>query len=84
MRSVRAALLFSSQCAAERLLVLTNPCWSLPIGCSLVHRGQIESTISLHPAKGEDMAMSATTTILASLIEGVPKRRKRSLKGSKA
>ena len=27
------------------------------------------------------MAMSATTTILASLIEGIPKRRNRSLKG---
>ena len=79
--NVRATLLFSSQRAAEHLLALTNPCWSLPIGCSLVHRGRIESTITLHPAKGEDMAMSATTMILASLIEGVPKRRNRSLKG---
>ena len=33
-RPVRATLLFSSQRAAERLLALTNPCWSLPIGCS--------------------------------------------------
>ena len=79
--AVRATLLFSSQRAAEHLLALTNPCWSLPIGCSLVHRGRIESTITLHPAKGEDMAMSATTTILASLIEGVPRRRNGSLKG---
>ena len=31
---VRATLLFSSQRAAERLLALTNPCWSLLIGCS--------------------------------------------------
>ena len=62
---VRATLLFSSQRAAECLLALTNPCWSLPIGCSLVHRGRIESTITLHPAKGEDMATSATTTNLA-------------------
>ena len=72
---VRATLLFSSQRAAERLLVLTNPCWSLPIGCSLVHRGWIESTITLHPAKGEDMTMSATTTKLASLIEDIPMSR---------
>ena len=69
---VRATLLFSSQRAAEHLLALTNPCWSLPIGCSLVHRGRIEGTITLHPAKSEDMAMSATTTNLASLIEGIP------------
>ena len=34
----------------ERLLALSNPCWTLPVGCSLVHRGQIESTINLHPA----------------------------------
>ena len=78
---VRATLLFSSQRAAEPLLALTNPCWSLPIGCSLVHRGQIESTITLHPAKGEDMVMSATTMNLAGLIEGIPKCRNRSLKG---
>ena len=44
----------------------------------LVHRGQIESTITLHPTKGEDMAMSGTTMSLASLIEGFPKGRKRS------
>ena len=73
--SVRATLLFSSQRAAECLLALTNPCWSLPIGCSYIHRGLIESTITLHPTKGEDMAMSATTTSFASLIEGIPKRR---------
>ena len=30
----------------ERLLALSNPCWTLPVGCSLVHRGQIESTIN--------------------------------------
>ena len=41
----------------------------------LVHRGQIKSTITLHPTKGEDMAMSVTTTNLASLIEGIPRRR---------
>ena len=69
---VRATLLFSSQRAAEHLLALTNPCWSLPIGCSLVHRGRIKGTITLHPAKSEDMVMSATTTNLASLIEGIP------------
>ena len=23
----------------ERLLALSNPCWTLPVGCSLVHRG---------------------------------------------
>ena len=48
----------------ERLLALSNPCWTLPVGCSLVHRGRIESTINLHPTKGEVMAMSATTTSL--------------------
>ena len=30
----------------ECLLALSNPCWTLPVGCSLVHRGQIESTIT--------------------------------------
>ena len=75
LKGVRATLLFSSQHAAERLLALTNPCWSLPIGCSLVHRGQIKSTITLHPAKGEDMATSATTTSLVGLIEEIPKCR---------
>ena len=48
----------------ERLLALSNPCWTLPVGCSLVHRGRIESTINLHPAKGEVMVMSAATTSL--------------------
>ena len=48
----------------ERLLVLSNPCWTLPVGCSLVHRGRIESTINLYPAKGKAMAMSAATTSL--------------------
>ena len=48
----------------ERLLALSNPCWTLPVGCSLVHRGQIESTINLYPAKGKAMAMSAATTSL--------------------
>ena len=78
LTGVRATLLFGSQRAAERLLALTNPCWSLPIGCSLVHRGRIKSTITSHPAKGEDMVMSATTTSLASLIEGIPRHRNRS------
>ena len=32
----------------ERLLVLSNPCWTLPVGCSLVHRGRVESTINLY------------------------------------
>ena len=48
----------------ERLLALSNPCWTLPVGCSLVHRGQIKSTINLYPAKGKVMAMSAATTSL--------------------
>ena len=48
----------------ERLLALSNPCWTLPVGCSLVHRGQVESTINLYPAKGKVMAMSAATTSL--------------------
>ena len=48
----------------ERLLALSNPCWTLPVGCSLVHRGQIESTINLYPAKGKAMVMSAATTSL--------------------
>ena len=48
----------------ERLLALSNPCWTLPVGCSLVHRGRVESTINLYPAKGKAMAMSATTTSL--------------------
>ena len=48
----------------EHLLALSNPCWTLPVGCSLVHRGRIESTINLYPAKGKAMAMSAATTSL--------------------
>ena len=32
----------------ECLLALSNPCWTLPVGCSLVHRGRIESTINLY------------------------------------
>ena len=48
----------------ERLLALSNPCWTLPVGCSLVHRGRIESTINLYPTKGKAMAMSAATTSL--------------------
>ena len=48
----------------ERLLALSNPCWTLPVGCSLVHRGRIESTINLYPTKGKVMAMSAATTSL--------------------
>ena len=48
----------------ECLLALSNPCWTLPVGCSLVHRGRIESTINLYPAKGKAMAMSAATTSL--------------------
>ena len=48
----------------ERLLALSNPCWTLPVGCSLVHRRRVESTINLYPAKGKVMAMSATTTSL--------------------
>ena len=48
----------------ERLLVLSNPCWTLPVGCSLVHRGRVESTINLYPAKGKVMVMSAATTSL--------------------
>ena len=48
----------------ERLLVLSNPCWTLPVGCSLVHRGRIKGTINLYPAKGKIMAMSAATTSL--------------------
>ena len=48
----------------ERLLALSNPCRTLPVGCSLVHRGRIESTINLYPAKGKAMAMSAATTSL--------------------
>ena len=37
----------------ECLLALSNPCWTLPVGCSLVHRGRVESTINLYPAKGK-------------------------------
>ena len=48
----------------ERLPALSNPCWTLPVGCSLVHRGRVESTINLYPAKGKAMAMSAATTSL--------------------
>ena len=48
----------------ERLHALSNPCWTLPVSCSLVHRGRIESTINLYPAKGKAMVMSATTTSL--------------------
>ena len=48
----------------ERLPALSNPCWTLPVGCSLVHRGRIKSTINLYPAKGKVMAMSAATTDL--------------------
>ena len=62
--TVRATLLFSSQPAMSVLLVLSNPCWTLPVGCSLVHRGRIESTINLYPAKRKAMVMSATTTSL--------------------
>ena len=61
---VRATLLFGSQHAMSVLLALSNPCWTLPIGCSLVHRGRVESTINLYPAKGKVMAMSAATTSL--------------------
>ena len=48
----------------ERLLALSNPCWTLPVGCSLVHRGRIKSTINLYPTKGKAMAMTAATTSL--------------------
>ena len=48
----------------ECLLALSNPCWTLPVGCSLVHRGRVESTINLYPAKGKVMVMSAATTSL--------------------
>ena len=48
----------------ERLLALSNPCWTLPVGCSLVHRGQVKSTVNLYPAKGKAIVMSATTTSL--------------------
>ena len=48
----------------ECLHALSNPCWTLPVGCSLVHRGRVESTINLYPTKGKAMAMSAATTSL--------------------
>ena len=65
MGVVRATLLFRSQCAFEHLLALSNPCWTLPVGCSLVHRGRVESTINLYPAKGK--AMSQTRKLLTQI-----------------
>ena len=49
--SVRATLLFSSQHAAERLLALTNPCWSLPIGCSWFTEVESKALLPYTPLK---------------------------------
>ena len=49
--AVRATLLFSSQRAAERLLALTNPCWSLPIGCSWFTEVESKALLSYTPLK---------------------------------
>ena len=49
--SVRATLLFSSQRAAERLLALTNPCWSLPIGCSWFTEVESKALLPYTPLK---------------------------------
>ena len=65
---VRATLLFSSQCVISFLLELNQSLLVTADRLFLVHRGRVESTITLYPAKGKDMAMSATTTMLASLI----------------
>ena len=48
---VRATLLFSSQRAAERLLALTNPCWSLPIGCSWFTEVESKALLPYTPLK---------------------------------
>ena len=48
---VRATLLFSSQRAAERLLALTNPCWSLPIGCSWFTEDESKALLPYTPLK---------------------------------
>ena len=49
--AVRATLLFSSQRAAERLLALTNPCWSLPIGCSWFTEVESKALLPCTPLK---------------------------------
>ena len=49
--SVRATLLFSSQRAAERLLALTNPCWSLPIGRSWFTEVESKALLPYTPLK---------------------------------
>ena len=49
--NVRATLLFSSQRAAERLLALTNPCWSLPIGCSWFTEDESKALLPYTPLK---------------------------------
>ena len=48
---VRATLLFSSQRAAERLLALTNPCWSLPIGCPWFTEVESKALLPYTPLK---------------------------------
>ena len=51
LTDVRATLLFSSQRAAERLLALTNPCWSLPIGCSWFTEDESKALLPYTPLK---------------------------------
>ena len=50
-RSVRATLLFSSQRASERLLALTNPCWSLPEGCPWFTEVESKALLPYTPLK---------------------------------
>ena len=51
LETVRATLLFSSQRAVERLLALTNPCWSLPIGCSWFTEVESKALLPYTPLK---------------------------------
>ena len=48
---VRATLLFSSQRAAERLLALSNPCWSLPVGCPWFTEVESKALLPYTPLK---------------------------------
>ena len=50
-QSVRATLLFSSQCASERLLALTNPCWPLPEGCPWFTEVESKALLPYTPLK---------------------------------
>ena len=48
---VRATLLFGSQRATERLLALTNPCWSLLVGCPRFTEDESKALLTYTPPK---------------------------------